>query len=92
MNRPLCQAFSTAGRRLGLNDDRGNVFLHFIQLIKELRPKYAIFENVRGLLSAPLLHRPHMERGNGFYGVREVLSERLVLRRISPNSFRISRK
>lgn len=60
---PPCQAFSTAGRRLGLNDDRGNVFLHFIHLILELQPKYAIFENVRGLLSAPLRHRPHELRG-----------------------------
>jgi DNA (cytosine-5)-methyltransferase 1 len=62
---PPCQAFSTAGRRLGLNDDRGNVFLHFIHLILELQPKYAIFENVRGLLSAPLRHRPHEFRGAG---------------------------
>ncbi|HJX84471.1 MAG TPA: DNA cytosine methyltransferase, partial [Candidatus Angelobacter sp.] len=62
---PPCQAFSTAGRRLGLNDDRGNVFLHFIQLILDLQPKYAIFENVRGLLSAPLQHRPHIMRGQG---------------------------
>ena len=61
---PPCQAFSTAGRRLGLNDDRGNVFLHFIHLIGRLRPKYAVFENVRGLLSAPLVHRPHNERGH----------------------------
>lgn len=60
---PPCQAFSTAGRRLGLNDHRGNVFLHFLNLIHELRPKYAVFENVRGLLSAPLSHRPHLERG-----------------------------
>jgi DNA (cytosine-5)-methyltransferase 1 len=60
---PPCQAFSTAGRRLGLNDDRGNVFLHFVHLIGKLRPKYAVFENVRGLLSAPLVHRPHNERG-----------------------------
>jgi DNA (cytosine-5)-methyltransferase 1 len=60
---PPCQAFSTAGRRLGLNDERGNVFLHFIHLILELRPKYAVFENVRGLLSAPLKHRPHDRRG-----------------------------
>jgi DNA (cytosine-5)-methyltransferase 1 len=66
---PPCQAFSTAGRRLGLNDERGNVFLHFIGLIKALRPKYAIFENVRGLLSAPLKHRPHNQRGNGFPGL-----------------------
>jgi DNA (cytosine-5)-methyltransferase 1 len=62
---PPCQAFSTAGRRLGLNDDRGNVFLHFIDLIIGLAPKYAIFENVRGLLSAPLVHRPHEDRGEG---------------------------
>ncbi|HEY2911860.1 MAG TPA: DNA cytosine methyltransferase [Candidatus Angelobacter sp.] len=63
---PPCQAFSTAGRRLGLNDDRGNVFLHFIDLIKHLRPKYAIFENVRGLLSVPLTHRPHDQRERGY--------------------------
>jgi DNA (cytosine-5)-methyltransferase 1 len=63
---PPCQAFSTAGRRLGLNDERGNVFLHFIDLMIGLAPKYAIFENVRGLLSAPLVHRPHESRGEGF--------------------------
>jgi DNA (cytosine-5)-methyltransferase 1 len=63
---PPCQAFSTAGRRLGLNDDRGNVFLHFIALIQRLRPKFAVFENVRGLLSAPLNHRPHSQRGSHF--------------------------
>lgn len=63
---PPCQAFSTAGRRLGLNDERGNVFLHFIDFIIGLAPKYAIFENVRGLLSAPLVHRPHENRGEGF--------------------------
>lgn len=67
---PPCQAFSTAGRRLGLNDERGNVFLHFIKLIEGLRPKYVIFENVRGLLSAPLVHRPHDQRGKGFPALR----------------------
>lgn len=62
---PPCQAFSTAGRRLGLNDDRGNVFLYFIDLIGQLRPQYVVIENVRGLLSAPLTHRPHSMRGPG---------------------------
>lgn len=60
---PPCQAFSTAGARRGFQDKRGNVFLKFIDLILELRPKYAVIENVRGLLSAPLAHRPHAERG-----------------------------
>ena len=63
---PPCQAFSTAGKRQGLNDERGNVFLHFIDLIQEIMPQYAIIENVRGLLSAPLVHRPHNQRGKEF--------------------------
>jgi DNA (cytosine-5)-methyltransferase 1 len=63
---PPCQAFSTAGKRLGLNDERGNVFLHFIHLVGQLRPKYVVFENVRGILSAPLIHRPHNERGSDY--------------------------
>lgn len=49
---PPCQAFSTAGKRRGLEDERGNVFLKYIDLIGELRPKYFLIENVRGLLSA----------------------------------------
>lgn len=60
---PPCQAFSTAGRRKGFEDQRGNVFLKYIDLISELQPTYAIIENVRGLLSAPLIHRPHHLRG-----------------------------
>lgn len=63
---PPCQAFSTAGKRQAFDDLRGNVFLKFIDLILELRPRYAVIENVRGLLSAPLVHRPHSQRGLGF--------------------------
>jgi DNA (cytosine-5)-methyltransferase 1 len=60
---PPCQAFSTAGKRKGFEDDRGNVFLVFLERILELKPKFAVLENVRGILSAPLKHRPHNERG-----------------------------
>jgi DNA (cytosine-5)-methyltransferase 1 len=60
---PPCQAFSSAGKRQGFNDERGNVFLTFIDLIIELNPRFAVIENVRGLLSAPLKHRPHEMRG-----------------------------
>jgi DNA (cytosine-5)-methyltransferase 1 len=59
---PPCQAFSTAGARRGFKDERGNVFLKFVDLSLELRPRYIVIENVRGLLSAPLSHRPHSER------------------------------
>jgi len=60
---PPCQAFSTAGNRQGFEDIRGNVFLRFIDLSMELRPKYLVLENVRGLLSAALKHRPLNLRG-----------------------------
>ena len=60
---PPCQAFSTAGKRASFVDPRGNVFLHFIQIIEEIKPKYFVIENVRGLLSASLQHRPHKLRG-----------------------------
>jgi DNA (cytosine-5)-methyltransferase 1 len=63
---PPCQAFSSAGKRRGFHDERGNVFLTFIDFIIELRPRFAIIENVRGLLSAPLKHRPHERRGHQF--------------------------
>jgi DNA (cytosine-5)-methyltransferase 1 len=48
---PPCQAFSTAGKRKGFEDERGNVFLKYLSLIEELRPLYVIIENVRGILS-----------------------------------------
>ena len=63
---PPCQAFSTAGKRKAFEDERGNVFLSFIELITTLKPKYAIIENVRGLLSSPLRHRPHNQRGKDY--------------------------
>jgi DNA (cytosine-5)-methyltransferase 1 len=48
---PPCQAFSTAGKRRGFEDERGNVFLKFLEVIELVRPSYFIIENVRGLLS-----------------------------------------
>jgi len=46
-----CQSFSMVGKRLGLKDSRGNLTLHFIKKINEIKPKVFIFENVRALLS-----------------------------------------
>ncbi len=59
---PPCQAFSTAGARRGFEDARGNAFLRYIEIILALRPKFCVIENVRGLLSAPMVHTPHAER------------------------------
>lgn len=49
---PPCQPFSSAGRMLGLEDERGTLMLDFVRLAAELRPRFVLFENVRGLLTA----------------------------------------
>lgn len=49
---PPCQAFSTAGARRAFDDERGNVFLRYLDIVGEIKPKYVVIENVRGLLSA----------------------------------------
>ena len=50
---PPCQAFSTAGARRALSDERGNVFLRYIDIVDKIKPTYVVIENVRGLFSAP---------------------------------------
>jgi DNA (cytosine-5)-methyltransferase 1 len=46
-----CQAFSYAGKKLGLNDARGTLFYEFARVVTEVNPKICIGENVRGLLN-----------------------------------------
>ena len=47
-----CQAFSVAGRRLGLDDPRGNLAIHFLKVIDAVKPRWFLYENVPGLLSS----------------------------------------
>jgi len=46
-----CQTFSYAGNKMGFEDIRGTLFFEFARCVKEVKPKIAIGENVRGLLS-----------------------------------------
>lgn len=46
-----CQAFSMAGRRLGLMDERGQLMLEFVRCVREVKPRWVIWENVPGVLS-----------------------------------------
>jgi DNA (cytosine-5)-methyltransferase 1 len=43
-----CQGFSMIGKR-ALDDPRNGLVYHFVRIVSELKPKYFIFENVRGL-------------------------------------------
>ena len=68
-----CQSFSMVGKRLGLKDTRGNLTLHFIKKINEIKPKVFIFENVRALLSVDngeawkIIYNKFRQTGYTFY-------------------------
>ncbi|CBJ36687.1 Cytosine-specific methyltransferase [Ralstonia solanacearum CMR15] len=59
---PPCQSFSTAGRRMATQDPRGTLLWQFLRFVEYMQPKFFLMENVRGLLSAALKHRPIAER------------------------------
>jgi DNA (cytosine-5)-methyltransferase 1 len=51
MTSPPCQAFSLAGKRMGKDDKRGILFFNSHEFIQVNKPRFFIFENVKGLLS-----------------------------------------
>lgn len=62
-----CQAFSYAGKKLGLDDARGTLFYEFARVVQEVNPTICIGENVRGLLNH--------EKGKTLQGMISILDE-----------------
>lgn len=62
-----CQAFSYAGKKLGLEDARGTLFYEFARAVKEVKPLICIGENVKGLLSH--------DKGKTLDGMLSILDE-----------------
>ncbi|MFK7749827.1 MAG: DNA (cytosine-5-)-methyltransferase [Kordia sp.] len=62
-----CQAFSYAGKKLGLEDARGTLFYEFARVVQEVQPLICIGENVKGLLSH--------EKGKTLEGMISILDE-----------------
>ncbi len=62
-----CQAFSYAGKKLGLQDARGTLFYEFARVVKDVNPLICIGENVKGLLSH--------EKGKTIEGMISILDE-----------------
>lgn len=62
-----CQAFSYAGKKLGLEDARGTLFYEFARVVDETKPLICLGENVRGLLNH--------DEGRTLEGMKSILDE-----------------
>lgn len=49
---PPCQSFSSSGKQLSVLDPRGELLDEFCRVVKQVKPKTFLFENVRGLVTA----------------------------------------
>ncbi len=65
-----CQAFSIAGLRGGLDDDRGNLALKYVEIVARYRPRWIIWENVPGVFSSA--------GGSDFASILGALSGRVI--------------
>ena len=52
-----CQAFSSAGKRLGFEDTRGTLFFEVARILKEKKPYGFVLENVEGLVNHDKEHK-----------------------------------
>ena len=82
---PPCQPFSVFGRRKGVDDLRGQMVFEFARLVGELLPHTFVMENVRGLLSMPVV--PRSERGSAAAVGRPELEEHGSLLRLVFDKF-----
>jgi DNA (cytosine-5)-methyltransferase 1 len=46
-----CQSFSITGKRRGFTDRRGQMIFYLYDILMEKKPKYAVFENVKGIFT-----------------------------------------
>lgn len=82
---PPCQAWSEGGKSLGLDDERGRLFLDYIRIVKEKHPKFFVIENVPGILS-----HQHINTFNSFMVQLESLGYKNKYKLIDAADFGVS--
>ena len=67
---PPCQSFCPGGKRAALTDPRGNLIYVYLRLIREVKPRYFLLENVGNLTTAALRHRSIKDRPGQNWNLR----------------------
>lgn len=78
---PPCQSFSLAGRRRTF-DKKDDLFLNYLNIVRELKPKYFVMENVKGILTK--------YEGKVIERIRREIKEILDLKKVSSLNEKIS--
>lgn len=76
---PPCQGFSRLGKR-DASDPRNMLFHEYLRIIRDVRPRYVVMENVTGILDMLMLDFPSVIRDESYLGqrlVKEILREEL---------------
>ena len=78
---PPCQSFSVFGRRQGLDDPRGTLVWQYLRILRGVRPRVFLFENVPGLLSIEdgLVFQRFMEQAQQPFGRYRYAVKKYVL-------------
>lgn len=93
-----CQPFSTAGKRKGVEDERGTLYQEVIRFVKAKRPKIIVLENVRGILSSKMpdgetvantIVKKLSKVENGIYDVSEPMLIRASELGVPQNRYRV---
>jgi DNA (cytosine-5)-methyltransferase 1 len=81
---PPCQSFSEAGKGLGVNDQRGQLFFEYLRVIKEKKPLFFVAENVSGML-----HPKHQDTVNNLINSFSSLGYTVNFQLLNANDFNV---
>ena len=84
---PPCQAFSPAGRQLGIQDARGQLLKHSLQYVQRKRPRVVLFENVPSIVSKKFKHI-----AKGIWFALEKLGHKCHGKILNSKNFKLSQK
>ena len=84
---PPCQSWSIAGARRGIEDERGKLFFDYIRIIKEIRPKFFLAENVKGMLA-----RKHSEYVKEFLNLFDEIGYNVTLTKVNAKNYGVAQE
>ena len=79
---PPCQSWSEAGTLKGIEDERGQLFYEYIRILRAVKPKFFVAENVSGMLA-----KRHSQAVNAFMQLFDEAGYDVQLKLLNANDF-----